>query len=556
MNAFHKKVIKVFTTALLCSSIWSATAYAYNATQTVHVGLSGIGSNISLSNKIITIGAEENGNYISGGTLKSEKGFTFASGSGTYAAVSLYYDSYDAAKQKADTISNALPAYTGGGKWQIYVSGTTGDQLRQKTGLACENVSSTANMILIQSNGKTIALTNTITPQFGAADNDDETITINNKQYRGKIQPTRVNGGSIVPVNAVNIEHYLYGVLPGEMSPSFATEALKAQAVASRTYALKKIDMKAHTTSGYDICDGTHCQSYKGKPSEFDATNAAVDATKGLVMYYQGEPIESVFFASSGGYTENSEDIWTSPLPYLKAVPDVYEIDTNTWTKKFTAAQLTNLTSSKGDNIGQVTDLVLSKIALGGRVQELKIVGTSGTKVLTKDQVRTYFSSLSGTFPSKMFTINGRGNGSKTSVTMIAPSSSPQSSTNTITSLPTVSTLPDNTNVSAEESIADNYVIGSDSAIMTQPQTEALPNTTSTTNSVSAAPTNAPQRTVTVTAASSGISTNDGSGTFVIEGKGNGHGGGMSQKGANGMAAQGYDFLSILHHYYTDVTIQ
>ena len=313
---------------------------------------------------------------------------------------------------------------------------------------------------LIQSNGKTIALTNTITPQFGAADNDDETITINNKQYRGKIQPTRVNGGSIVPVNAVNIEHYLYGVLPGEMSPSFATEALKAQAVASRTYALKKIDMKAHTTSGYDICDSTHCQSYKGKSSEFDATNVAVDATKGLVMYYQGEPIESVFFASSGGYTENSEDIWTSPLPYLKAVPDVYEIDTNTWTKKFTAAQLTNLTSSKGDNIGQVTDLVLSKIALGGRVQELKIVGTSGTKVLTKDQVRTYFSSLSGTFPSKMFTINGRGNGSKTSVTMIAPSSSPQSSTNTTTSLPTVSTLPDNTNVSAEESIADNYEIG------------------------------------------------------------------------------------------------
>lgn len=556
MNAFHKKVIKVFTTALLCSSIWSATAYAYNATQTVHVGLSGIGSNISLSNKIITIGAEENGNYISGGTLKSEKGFTFASGSGTYAAVSLYYDSYDAAKQKADTISNALPAYTGGGKWQIYVSGTTGDQLRQKTGLACENVSSTANMILIQSGGKTIALTNIITPQFGAADNDDETITINNKQYRGKIQPTRVNGGNIVPVNAVNIEHYLYGVLPGEMSPSFATEALKAQAVASRTYALKKIDMKAHNKSGYDLCDGTHCQSYKGKSSEFDATNAAVDATKGLVMYYQGEPIESVFFASSGGYTENSEDIWTAPLPYLKAVPDVYEVDTNTWTKKFTAAQLTNLTSSKGDNIGQVTDLVLSKIALGGRVQELKIVGTSGTKVLTKDQVRTYFSSLSGTFPSKMFTINGRGNGSKTSVTMIAPSSSPQSSTNTTTSLPTVSTLPDNTNVSAEESIADNYVIGSDSAIMTQPQTEALPNTTSTTNSVSAAPTNAPQRTVTVTAASSGISTNDGSGTFVIEGKGNGHGGGMSQKGANGMAAQGYDFLSILHHYYTDVTIQ
>ncbi|NDO47641.1 SpoIID/LytB domain-containing protein [Clostridium sp. MD294] len=551
MNTFHKKMIKVFTTALLCSSIWSITAYAYNAVQTVHVGLSGIGSSITLSNKIITIGAEENGNFISAGTLKSEKGFTFASGSGTYAAVSLYYDSYDAAKQKADTISNALPAYTGGGKWQLYVSGTTGDQLRQKTGLACENVSSTANMILIQSNGKTIALTNIITPQFGAADNDDETITINNKQYRGKIQPTRVNGGSIVPVNAVNIEHYLYGVLPGEMSPSFATEALKAQAVASRTYALKKIDMQAHTKSGYDICDGTHCQSYKGKSSEFDATNAAVDATKGLVMYYQGEPIESVFFASSGGYTENSEDIWTAPLPYLKAVADVYEVEPNTWTKKFTASQLTNLTSSKGDNIGQVTDLVLSKIAQGGRVQELKIVGTSGTKVLTKDQVRTYFSSLNGTFPSKMFTINGRGSGSKTSITINAPSSSPQNLANS-------TALPNNTNISAEESIADSYVIGSDSVVTTPVQTQNYSNTTvDTTNIISTSPTNAQQRTVTVTAASSGgISTNNGSGTFVIEGKGNGHGAGMSQKGAQGMALQGYDFLGILHHYYTDVTIQ
>lgn len=555
MDTFHKKMTKIFIMALLCSSIWSITAYAYNAVQTVHIGLSGIGSNITLSNKIITVGAEENGNYISAGTLKSEKGFTFASGSGTYAAVSLYYDSYDAAKQKADTISNALPAYTGGGKWQIYVSGITGDQLRQKTGLACENVSSTANMILIQSNGKTIALTNTIIPQFGAADNDEETITINNKQYRGKIQPTRVNGSNIVPVNAVNIEQYLYGVLPGEMSPSFATEALKAQAVASRTYALKKIDMKVHTKSGYDLCDGTHCQAYKGKTSEFDATNAAVDATKDLVMYYQGEPIESVFFASSGGYTENSEDIWTTPLPYLKAVPDVYEVDTNTWTKKFTASQLTNLTSSKGDNIGQVTDLVLSKIAQGGRVQELKIVGTSGTKVLTKDQVRTYFSSLNGTFPSKMFTINGRGSNSKTSVTISAPSSVPQGNIN---ALPNNNVLINNNNAlttitplsnNVQDSIADSYVIGSDSTFITQPQIENVPNTIN--------PSNAQQRTVTVTAASSGgISTNDGSGTFVIEGKGNGHGAGMSQKGANGMAAQGYDFLSILHHYYTDVTIQ
>ncbi len=540
MNKVCKKIMLLTTIVMLCSSIGNITAFAYTVPETIHIGLSNIGSAITLSNKSINVGAEENGTYVSGGTIKSEKGFTFSAGSGTYGAVSLYYDNYESAKQNAATIANALPAYTGGGKWQIYVSGMTGEQVRQKTGLPAENVSSVSNMILVQSGGKTIFITNMITPQFGAADNDTGVITINNKEYRGKIQPTRVNGGSIIPVNAVSIEEYLYGVVPSEMSPSYAEEALKAQAVAARTYAIKKMDMKVHENKGYDLCDGTHCQSYKGKSAEFPATNAAVDATKGLVIYHKGEPIEAVFFASSGGYTENSEDIWTAPLPYLKAVPDVYEVDTNTWTKKITAAQLTNLASAKGDNIGQVTDMVISKVSLGGRIQELKLVGTKGTKVLTRDQVRTYFSSLNGSFPSKMFTINGKGGGPKTTVSMNTRQLSDVSDAANVTNSP-------------EESIADNYVIGSDSLLF--PELETYNTTpTNVSNNVTSA---VMQRNVTVTGASSGaVSTNNGTGVFVIEGKGNGHGAGLSQKGAQGLALQGSDFLSILYHYYTDVTIE
>ena len=540
MNKVCKKIMLLTVIAMLCSSVWNITAFAYTVPETIHIGLSNIGSAITLSNKSINVGAEENGTYVSGGTIKSEKGFTFSAGSGTYGAVSLYYDNYESAKQNAATIANALPAYTGGGKWQIYVSGMTGEQVRQKTGLPAENVSSVSNMILVQSGGKTMFITNMITPQFGAADNDTGVITINNKEYRGKIQPTRVNGGSIIPVNAVSIEEYLYGVVPSEMSPSYAEEALKAQAVAARTYAIKKMDMKVHENKRYDLCDGTHCQSYKGKSAEFPATNAAVDATKGLVIYHKGEPIEAVFFASSGGYTENSEDIWTAPLPYLKAVPDVYEVDTNTWTKKITAAQLTNLASAKGDNIGQVTDMVISKVSLGGRIQELKLVGTKGTKVLTRDQVRTYFSSLNGSFPSKMFTINGKGGGPKTTVSMNTRQLSDVSDAANVTNSP-------------EESIADNYVIGSDSLLF--PELETYNTTpTNVSNNVTSA---VMQRNVTVTGASSGaVSTNNGTGVFVIEGKGNGHGAGLSQKGAQGLALQGSDFLSILYHYYTDVTIE
>ncbi len=540
MNKVCKKIMLLTAIVMLCSSIVNITAFAYTVPETIHIGLSNIGSAITLSNKSINVGAEENGTYVSGGTIKSEKGFTFSAGSGTYGAVSLYYDNYESAKQNAATIANALPAYTGGGKWQIYVSGMTGEQVRQKTGLPAENVSSVSNMILVQSGGKTMFITNMITPQFGAADNDTGVITINNKEYRGKIQPTRVNGGSIIPVNAVSIEEYLYGVVPSEMSPSYAEEALKAQAVAARTYAIKKMDMKVHENKRYDLCDGTHCQSYKGKSAEFPATNAAVDATKGLVIYHKGEPIEAVFFASSGGYTENSEDIWTAPLPYLKAVPDVYEVDTNTWTKKITAAQLTNLASAKGDNIGQVTDMVISKVSLGGRIQELKLVGTKGTKVLTRDQVRTYFSSLNGSFPSKMFTINGKGGGPKTTVSMNTRQLSDVSDATNVTN-------------SSEESIADNYVIGSDSLLF--PELETYNTTpTNVSNNVTSA---VMQRNVTVTGASSGaVSTNNGTGVFVIEGKGNGHGAGLSQKGAQGLALQGSDFLSILYHYYTDVTIE
>lgn len=540
MNKVCKKIMLLTAIVMLCSSIVNITAFAYTVPETIHIGLSNIGSAITLSNKSINVGAEENGTYVSGGTIKSEKGFTFSAGSGTYGAVSLYYDNYESAKQNAATIANALPAYTGGGKWQIYVSGMTGEQVRQKTGLPAENVSSVSNMILVQSGGKTMFITNMITPQFGAADNDTGVITINNKEYRGKIQPTRVNGGSIIPVNAVSIEEYLYGVVPSEMSPSYAEEALKAQAVAARTYAIKKMDMKVHENKRYDLCDGTHCQSYKGKSAEFPATNAAVDATKGLVIYHKGEPIEAVFFASSGGYTENSEDIWTAPLPYLKAVPDVYEVDTNTWTKKITAAQLTNLASAKGDNIGQVTDMVISKVSLGGRIQELKLVGTKGTKVLTRDQVRTYFSSLNGSFPSKMFTINGKGGGPKTTVSMNTRQLSDISDAANVTNSP-------------EESIADNYVIGSDSLLF--PELETYNTTpTNVSNNVTSA---VMQRNVTVTGASSGaVSTNNGTGVFVIEGKGNGHGAGLSQKGAQGLALQGSDFLSILYHYYTDVTIE
>lgn len=522
MKFFGKKIVLLAATAILCMGGYSQKVFAHDVPATVHIGLTAIGSDmssVSIANQMITVGAEENGVYVDGGTLQSESGFTMAVGSGTYGAIAQTYTSYEMAKENADAVENAVPAYVGGGQWKVYIKGLTGTEINQKTGLPAEDVASVANMILIQSSGETMALTNIITPQFGAADQEG-ILTVAQKQYRGRLQCTRVNGGNITPVNAISMEEYLYGVVPAEIPPGYAPEALKAQAVAARTYTITK--MKAHSENGYELCDAVHCQVYKGKEAEQPSTNTAVDETKGKVIYYNGTPIEAVFFASSGGYTENSQDIWTAPVEYLKAVPDTYEVDTNTWTREFTAAQLTNLTTAKGDNIGQVTDMVISKVSLGGRVQELKLVGTSGTRVLTKDEIRTYFSSLGGSLPSKMFTINGKGGGASTAVMIdkIQPKSAEALQENTV--------LPQST------------VNQQQQAVSTNTQQTAVE-----------------QEAVNVVGASNdAVSTNNGTGVFVIEGKGNGHGVGMSQKGAQGMALQGSDYEGILKHYYTGVTIE
>ena len=117
------------------------------------------------------------------------------------------------------------------------------------------------------------------------------------------------------------IRDSLYGVIPAEMPASYSEGALKAQTLAARTYAMTKLS--AHKSSGYELCDTTNCQVYKGYSGENAKTNQAVDDTEGEIICYNGTPIEAVFSASTGGYTENSENVWNSVVPYLRAVPEV-----------------------------------------------------------------------------------------------------------------------------------------------------------------------------------------------------------------------------------------
>lgn len=141
--------------------------------------------------------------------------------------------------------------------------------------------------------------------------------------YRGSLEFRPDGSGGVQTVNALGLDDYVRGVVAGEMPSSWAPQALEAQAVAARTYAITTTVGAA----GYDLYDDTRSQMYGGVGTETAAAAAAVAATSGQIVTYRGQPAVTYFFSSSGGYTENIEDVWpgASPEPWLKGVPDPFD---------------------------------------------------------------------------------------------------------------------------------------------------------------------------------------------------------------------------------------
>jgi SpoIID/LytB domain protein len=139
------------------------------------------------------------------------------------------------------------------------------------------------------------------------------------KQYRGSINIS-VSGSYFKLINSVDIEEYLYGVVPSEIGSWASAEAQKAQAVAARTFVKK--NLSRHSSEGFNVCDTEHCQVYGGKNVESYQSRNAVDSTKGEVMTYSGSLIYTYYFSCCGGRTANSSDVWGSYYPYLVSVVD------------------------------------------------------------------------------------------------------------------------------------------------------------------------------------------------------------------------------------------
>ncbi|WP_417018195.1 SpoIID/LytB domain-containing protein [Anaerotignum sp.] len=514
-------------------------AFAYDVPEMIEVGLESVCKNAtsaSIGSSQLAVGTLKNDKFREDGTISSSGGFTAKMVRGEVIRITdsmSQKEAEDLAYSLRRTGFDAACGYLGNDEWTVYVQNSSRSEVESASKKSAERISSFNGICLSGGGENLLMVSNDVDYGFSGT---DDTFTINGKQYRGCLR-FAVNGTVMTAVNVVDLEEYLYGVIPAEMPASYGEEALKAQTLAARTYAMTKLN--AHKSSGYELCDTINCQVYKGYSGENSKTNAIVDETEGEIICYNGTPIEAVFSASTGGYTENSENVWNSVVPYLRAVPEVGEYGNNTWTKTLTLSQLDSLLSAKGENIGSAQDIVITKISTGGRVQEMKIVGTSGSVTLTKENIRTYFSGACGSLPSKMFTINGKGGDPSSGSRSVQRQATKSSSTGSLTSSAAANGITAKTEGTLSAMNGKNLKLD---GLSVSDDTNSNQNTPV-------------------------ISTGDyqiydvnistvGNGTFVFEGSGNGHGVGLSQNGAQGMAQQGYSYEEIIKHYYTGVTIE
>jgi stage II sporulation protein D len=153
---------------------------------------------------------------------------------------------------------------------------------------------------------------------FASDDEKNAPVRYNDKPYRGRIEVFTNLRGSLTVVNELGLEDYVRGVVANELSPGGypAVEALKAQAVAARTYALK--NRGQFMSQGFDLLPTTRSQVYRGLTSENPLSSRAVDETRGLIATYDGAPINALYTSTCGGRTENSENIFNDAVPYLR----------------------------------------------------------------------------------------------------------------------------------------------------------------------------------------------------------------------------------------------
>jgi stage II sporulation protein D len=198
------------------------------------------------------------------------------------------------------------------------------------------------------------------------------------RQYRGAIQFVAF-GDQLRVVNLLGLEEYLRGVVPAEMQASWPLEALKAQAVAARSYTLANLDYEGP----YDICATVQCQVYHGVSVEHPRSDRAVSETSGIILTHDGDLARTYYHSDSGGTVASSAEVWGVTEPYLVSRTDVtaYTPHRN-WRFRVDPSLVASTLRELGSDVGPVVKLQVLGYSESGRVSQLKVFGSVGSKVM------------------------------------------------------------------------------------------------------------------------------------------------------------------------------
>ena len=207
-------------------------------------------------------------------------------------------------------------------------------------------------------------------------------------QWHGDFVYRRASDGTITVINYFGLDDYVKGVLPYEIDPDWPAEAQKAQAVCARSFALGTSKHNEY----YELCNTTNCQVYLGANRATEASDAAVDATQGEYLTYNGEPVIGYFFSSDGGATEDAVNVWGGDYPYLQGKEDPYETYDSSWSVTMTAEEIRQKLVSAGYSIGTVANVEVTRRTDTDNVNEVTVTDTTGKQVvIRRDDCRTVF---------------------------------------------------------------------------------------------------------------------------------------------------------------------
>jgi stage II sporulation protein D len=243
-------------------------------------------------------------------------------------------------------------------------------------------------------------------------------ISVNGKNYRGWVEVRRKKNGRFLVINELGIEDYLKGVIGAEIPNDWEFQALKAQAVASRTYALYQ--KRAAGSRAYHVRATTADQVYNGGAGEKQNTLQAVKDTQGLVLVYEGEVIPAFYHSSCGGHTENAAELWGIDEPYLHGVDcECQEISKyGLWEKRISVSQVTAALKRIGYRLNAVEDMTIASMTPAGRVKSIVIRTGSKTTLVPGETLRAAIGN--SVIPSVFFELellegkavfSGRGRG-------------------------------------------------------------------------------------------------------------------------------------------------